>query len=333
MWSKKRRKKDAEAVKEGSAAAAPPLGKPHNHTSSQPVSPNQNNRSSAVDKEIFVGPPPQSINGPQITSKLPPGAPQLPAAVVAASQLLQTRPIPVDVNPPPQIQLQPPLPTQSQHQQLPVPVVHQQQQPSSLPPPSQQQQQAATLKQAQTTKLLANPNLKPSLTVPLPSAPLSTSILDSLGHDSALPTSTSPTPPASNSGGVSGVPGPLGNLGGSIFPGGPPGGKGSGPAALNTTQHLQKVIETQRTQIALLSQITQNLSQFSGTPAPHSGAGTFPPAHVSHMTSHPSMGVGQIAPAKGIVARTQTFDYGNQSNKVLEKVAAQQMQHDYNKWS
>ena len=123
----------------------------------------------------------------------------------------------------------------------------------------------------------------------------------------------------------------------------PPGGDGRSSAAVNvnTAQHLQKVIETQRTQIALFSQIaqlvTEQKSHFPGSTANSSsgGGGNFPPTHSGHMTSHSA---GHIGPAKGIATRTQTFDYGNQSNKVLETVAAHQLERDYchgngNTWS
>ena len=158
-------------------------------------------------------------------------------------------------------------------------------------------------------KPLANPNLKPSLTVPLPTAPLSADILDS--------------PPGSlqddsNTGsGGEGILGPAPT----DFP--PLGVVHTKPANPVATQHLQKVIEAQRTQIALLSQITQQLQQNKHTP--RLPANQVPPSLPDAQAKQALSPISQTT----LVNRTQTFDYGNQSNKVLEQVAAEQLERDY----
>lgn len=154
-------------------------------------------------------------------------------------------------------------------------------------------------------KPLANPNLKPSLTVPLPSAPLSANILDSpLGsHDSNNPASGGP-----------GILGPVPT----VLP-----ASSNKPANPVAAQHLQKVIEAQRTQIALLSQITQQLKQTQHTPRLQANQ-----VPVRSPTPQDTLSP-MIQQQAGLVSRTNTFDYGNQSNKVLEQVAAEQLEREY----
>ena len=155
-------------------------------------------------------------------------------------------------------------------------------------------------------KPLANPNLKPSLTVPLPSAPLSANILDSPQgsvHDSSNP--------------ASGGPGILGPVPATLSA---DSNESANPVA---TQHLQKVIEAQRTQIALLSQITQQLKQSQHTPRLQTN-------QVPVLSPAPQDTLSPIVQQQaGLVSHTNTFDYGNQSNKVLEQVAAEQLEREY----
>ena len=148
--------------------------------------------------------------------------------------------------------------------------------------------------------LLANPNLKPSLTVPLPSAPLTENILDSLQSSAAHDGSTS-----SSSGGDP--------LAGTALPQQVPPGSNSGTAPNpSTAQQLQKVIDAQRAQLAVtLTQLTQQL-------AAERAVTKQPPARDKSPVS-----VG------GVVLRKQTFDYANVSNKELEKAAAQQLEREY----
>ena len=131
---------------------------------------------------------------------------------------------------------------------------------------------------------------KSAITVPLPSAPLNTDILESL--QSTL-TDT------------------LGGTGGEDK-----GGRGSSnPPQLtgNLTENaeeLQKVIERQRSQIELLSQITRLVS-----------SGTLPKTGGENPS--PSMLPSRLA------SRAQTYDYGNQSNKKLEEKALQELDRGY----
>ncbi len=142
---------------------------------------------------------------------------------------------------------------------------------------------------AQKPQVLANPNLKPSsLTVPLPTAPLSANILDSLTvqEGSSVPSGD-----------------------GSLLGPSPPHPHNS--ANPHTAQQLHKVIEAQR---SLLSQLTQ-LAE-----SKH---------HLQHPPLEPPRAL--IPPCSGGVfnSRTQTFDYGNQSNKELEKVAVERLEREY----
>lgn len=133
------------------------------------------------------------------------------------------------------------------------------------------------------------------LRVPLPSAPLSANILESLNSSTQ------------DSGGGGGVNQQL------TAPNPPQGAAALLQAPLSSAtsaQQLQKVIEAQRTQIALLSQLTQQMVQ---------------QAHHNQVVSQPESP--QIPGC--LSGRTQTFDYGNQSNKALEKVAAEQLEREY----
>lgn len=210
----------------------------------------------------------------------------------------------------------------------------------------------------QAHKTLANPSTKPSLTVPLPTIPLSASILDSLHENVSRPATTSSGSLVNTGGGGSsvtiaeagGVPGEQPQLrdtsnstGTSTVIGGGGGGIGSSSTA---TQQLQQVINAQRTQIALLSQITQlvtdqkrqtNLQQDLGIGSSGGGSGLMR-GHIS--TVPPGPGGYPQRNNSSIVSHTQTYDYGNRSNKVLESAAVQQLDQEYyhgnqnpSKWS
>ena len=210
----------------------------------------------------------------------------------------------------------------------------------------------------QAHKTLANPNIKPSLTVPLPTVPLSASILESL-HDVASKVDTTGTSSSgnnssgngnSNAGGANIGPAistagaelkdstnAMGAHGSTDGVGGPP-GVGvmvtSSSSAAASQQQIQQVIDAQRTQLALLSQqitqlvteknlLTNPLQDSDGSGGPSGG---MMKGHISSMA--PGLG-GYPPKTSSIASRTQTFDYGNRSNKVLENAAVHQLEQDY----
>ena len=175
---------------------------------------------------------------------------------------------------------------------------------------------------------LANPNLKPGLTVPPPPAPINPStILDSL-KTSLLPETHSNPPPhppphppqapqdhtqvlSNSSVVVAGV------------------GRGSAPVTVGTvsssvavaqqqSDRLQRVIEAQRTQLDLLSQITKSITSQHHHPHPLTAR-------------EPLSGVpGRAPPAQGPVSsRLQTFDYANRSSSELQSLAIQHLDKEY----
>ena len=153
--------------------------------------------------------------------------------------------------------------------------------------------------------LLANPNLKPSLTVPLPSAPLTENILDSLKSSSVADGSTATLPGSTSSSSGDSLAG-MAN---------PPqvqlGTNSSTAPNPNTAQQLQKVIDAQRVQLAVtLTQLTQQLAER---------------AVAKQQATKPKSPT--PVPLGGVAL--QTFDYGNMSNKELEKLAAQQLEREY----
>ncbi len=248
------------------------------------------------------------------------------------------------------------------------PIIQTQQLGSAVPAPSAEEGgggvEEAQVKQAHKT--LANPNIKPSLTVPLPTVPLSASILESL-HDVASKVDATGTTAGSNSG--SG-----GNSGNSGNGNSNAGGANTGPAistaaaaaaqgqlkdptnamgaqgstdgvgppgvgvmvtsssAAASQQQIQQVIDARRTQLALLSQqITQLVTEknlLTTNPLQDSGgrSGGMMRGHISSMA--PGLG-GYPPKSSSIASRTQTFDYGNRSNKVLENAAVHQLEQDY----
>ena len=187
----------------------------------------------------------------------------------------------------------------------------------------------------QALKTLANPNINPPLMVPLPTVPLSDSILESLhevggsgggpataggqvtgGGVMATSLAAQPLPPthtkdlSNSTAGTAGLAAAAG-VGG----------------AASTSQHIQQVIEAQRTQIALLTKLVNDQKRHTNPQQdsnPDSGG-----MMRGHGSSVPP-GVGGYPQRKpSITLRTQTYDYGNRSNKVLENVAVQQLEQDY----
>ena len=180
-------------------------------------------------------------------------------------------------------------------------------------------------------------NKRPSISVPLPSAPLTANILDSLDTTSSGKGNQINSSSNALSGGSIEVGTNFSSS--STSDRSNPSSSGSVGTLINPSHQLQKVIEAQRSQIALLQKImsgnqaigtglTSNVSvscgQYQGpsrvavTPAvPSSNIGQ------DHVTSQREMGPGATATTR-FVDRTQTFDYGNLSNKALEHKAVQQ---------
>ena len=146
------------------------------------------------------------------------------------------------------------------------------------------------------------------LSVPLPSAPLTANILESLAPEKIL---TNETRSRLGSGdGVKGV-------------------------ALPQSQHLQKVVDAQ--QLALLQEISDIVSKNKSLELAVAGSSVGQYQGVGPAATAASSAVGQghksesgseALPATRIADRTQTFDYGNHSNKALEYRAAQQLEKD-----
>lgn len=175
------------------------------------------------------------------------------------------------------------------------------------------------------------PNLKPGpLSVPLPSAPLSATILESLkgtlaAESSASTTNTTATQQDAPPEGAKKLSQTGANTAGT---------SGSLPASVaNQARQLQKVIETQQSQLTLLQNISQLMSKSGGgqsATAVRGGSsvgsvagGVAMPSRVQsgdHVTPSLPQGVS----SGRIIDRAQTFDYGNHSNKALEQEAARQ---------
>lgn len=268
-------------------------------------------------------------------------------------------------NPPPTTIVPPvdgtvPLPSQLQ---LPTPVVN----PSLLPPskggvgeqivPQRQQVGGVTtpgviaegvqLKQAHKT--LANPNIKPSLLVPLPTVPLSDSILDSLhevgskvdaggitssnngnsniGVGGGMIGATTITTPAATQGQLKDPSHATGAQGSVAEP--PGGGGGLGvmvSPSTATPQQLQQVIEAQRTLLSQISKLVTGQKSHGGGPS--SGGGMVRGHDISSLMTPSRLG-GYPQRSSSIASHTRTFDYGNRSNKVLENTAQRQLEQEY----
>ena len=201
----------------------------------------------------------------------------------------------------------------------------------------------------QAYKTVVKSNVKPSLTVPLPTAPLSDNILESLHEVGGNSVATSVRSVDSGNGGLvssaavegqsqskdpsstnlAGISGPGSSDTGGLRVGGAGGGV-SAPSTATSAQQLQQVIDAQRTRIALLARLVtdqkrranpqQNIPDTSSS----SGGGGLSRVNVS--SAPPGRG-GRTSTS--VVLRTQTFDYGNRSNKVLENAAVQQLEQDY----
>ena len=152
---------------------------------------------------------------------------------------------------------------------------------------------------------LANPNIKPGITVPLPPAPINpATILDSLKtslQQHEIPPLIPPNSAAMGTGGV-----PVNSVG--SVPVSMATGSSSVAVAQQQSDHLQRVIEAQRTQLNLLSQITRSLTEGRQRGTNQRGA------------------PGVTRPGGG----GQTFDYGSRGGGDLQSMALQQLdQQDY----
>ena len=183
---------------------------------------------------------------------------------------------------------------------------------------------------------LANPNLKPGITVPLPPAPINpAAILDSLKSSLQHEAPGSAPPPLLPS--HAPLPSNSAVALATLARGSAPVntavampvtvGTGSSSVAVvqQQTDHLQKVIEAQRTQLDLLSQITKSLADqqqrqphaINARGPPGVAGGNRPHPH-PHPTSHGS-----------VSSRLQTFDYANRSSSQLQNLAIQHLEQDY----
>ena len=196
----------------------------------------------------------------------------------------------------------------------------------------------------QAHKTLANPNIKPSLTVPLPTVPLSASILESLHEassgsqgegSSSQSAAAAAAVAAAVQEGVMAVnaeqsqPKDSANSVGTVAPaGGGEGGGGVMASSAAASQQLQQVIDAQRT---LLSQITQLVTEQKRRTNPQQDPGGGGGGIVRGNTDIVTPGHGGYSQknTSGIASRTQTFDYGNRSNKVLESAAVHQLEQEY----
>jgi cyclin-dependent kinase 12/13 len=167
----------------------------------------------------------------------------------------------------------------------------------SLPPPTSTPPPVSHL---EPHPPLANPNLKPGLTVPPPPAPINpAAILDSI--KSSLMHEAPPPPPAAMATGgapvnsVASV--PVSMVAGSS--------SSSVSVAQQQSDQLQRVIEVQRTQLNLLSQITKTLADQQRQSANSRG----PPG-----VTRPGV---------------QTFDYASRSSAELQSLALKQLEQEY----
>ena len=379
MWSRKKRKKEAAAaaavaggvVKEGAGSSngsGPPPGKPMlsdlSRSRSQSGSPMKEpqQRGGSVGPRGVVGESSLSLANGSLPpapkpQALPPPAPQashplnlLPDVAASANVLPQpTAQYPL-------IQTQPVLPphpgggTSLPPQLHPhAPVVN----PQSLLVGETVVQGGEVSSSAvvagdggiqvkQALKTLANPNIKPSLTVPLPTVPLSASILDSLHENASGPAAAGSGSLADATGGGGGGGGgsntTIAGAGDVVKDSSNSTGSSAGPdlreekggggivsSSSAATQQLQQVIDAQRTQIALLRQlVTDQTHQANPQQDPGVSSGGI---HVSSVP--PGLGGYPQRKSTSITLRTQTFDYGNKSNKVLENAAVQQLEREY----
>ena len=186
--------------------------------------------------------------------------------------------------------------------------------PATPPPPPASSLSPPTT-EGESGPPLANPNLKPGITVPLPPAPINpATILDSLKsslqHETAGPAPPPLIPPHPSNSSVA-----VGNV--------PGAGSSSVAAVQQQTDHLQKVIEAQRTQLDLLSQITKSLADQQQR-QPHAVNARGPPGVAGGNRPHP-----HSSSHSSVSSRLQTFDYANRSSSQLQNLAIQHLEQDY----
>lgn len=221
----------------------------------------------------------------------------------------------------------------------PTPTAHLQGQPPSPPPPPPPTTTTPP-SCVEPRPLLANPNLKPGLTVPLPAAPINpAAILDSLKsslqHEAppaipvSLPPASQPPPPHT----LSNTAVALASIGMGSAPvmattnAIPFSGATSVAVAQQKTDHLQKVIEAQRTQLDLLSQITKTLTDQQHLKPYATNSSRRPGEVTGGNRPHP---LPPSLPSQGPVSsRLQTFDYGNRSSTELQSLAIQHLEQEY----
>ena len=225
------------------------------------------------------------------------------------------------------------------HSQLPLRGVVR----SGTPPTQSSPQLSAVPPRNQSyAKTMANPDPKPAiLSVPLPSAPLTASILDSLDGGAVGVGVSESGPPSGPGGNISGDPLMLGGSGGAKTLEAAVHGKQAPPTVLGgvalQSQQLQKVIEAQKSQIALLQEISQYVSANSKglsktPPTGGSGGGRYQGVGQGLGQATPNVGgasaaTATLAPSR-VLDRAQTFDYGNHSNRSFELKAVQQIEED-----
>lgn len=213
-----------------------------------------------------------------------------------------------------------------------------------LPPPPPPVSTPPAAIRAEPGPPLANPNLKPGITIPLPAAPINpAAILDSLKsslqHEAVPPPLIPPTnhPPSTHSLSTAAALATVGMGSAPIMAtnntavamGSVPVTIGTGSSSVavvqQKTDQLQKVIEAQRTQLDLLSQITKTLADQHHR-HPHS-MNVRKPGVTGGNRPHP---LPTSLPTQGPVTnRLQTFDYGNRSSTELQSLAIQHLEHEY----
>lgn len=332
MWCKQRRKKK-DASKDNSSRGA--SGKtnseqqprsPRTNRSEAPLPPTQAQAQAqpqrghhsangpmdvsghAIEKTTFISYHQSFSSADKASSSDPVGVVPIPTAAAAASDHVSQLPLRGVVS----RGRTPPPPAAAQNQQIPV---------QYQTPPSR----------------VLTPNLRPSpLSVPLPSAPLSASILDSLEGGEADPNSTkddrlnskTSTGRTTATDSTHPVDPPSGTILSNVTTatGDSMGVAGEGVAgiiSLQHTLHLQKVIEAQRSQLALLKEISQIVSsnksmeaKISAGGAHFQGEGLRPPSagqggvtsRPGGVASHPG-GAGTLS--NRVMDRNVKFDYGN----------------------
>lgn len=214
---------------------------------------------------------------------------------------------------------------------------------SSPPPPPPPTTTTPSAVCVEPRPLLANPNLKPALTVPLPAAPINpAAILDSLKSSLQHEAATVPLPPASHPApthslsntavalatvGMGSAPVITSTNSMSSIPLSGTAGSSSVAVAQQQSDHLQKVIEAQRTQLDLLSQITKTLTDQQHL-NPYATNTTRRPGEVTG-GNRPHPLPPSLPPQGPVSSRLQTFDYGNRSSTELQSLAIKHLEQEY----